>query len=170
MEAKRTYCSCCVQDLQHALLAIHFHLLHEGKKRRNETEISFHCSLGYWIKYRKGNRAQNFYLPIGVFYCGVIFLHKNSLDKLDRLQETQILNWSQRMFHRKLYLSQCQDLKKKKQQQPLWPKISAPLVNMSKEGCENEFALIILLIFYLQNSQKSNLSMDNNLKWGEISL
>ncbi len=52
-----------------------------------------------------------------------------------------------------------------------WPKISAPLVNMIKEGCENESLLLILLIFYLRNSQNSNLSLDhNNLKWGEISL
>ncbi len=46
----------------------------------------------------------------------------------------------------------------------------APLVNMIKEGCENESAFLILLIFYLKKSQKSNLSLDNkNLKWGEIS-
>ncbi len=52
-----------------------------------------------------------------------------------------------------------------------WPKISAPLVNMIKEGCENESALLILLIFYLKNSQKSNLSLDiKNLKWEKISL
>ncbi len=51
-----------------------------------------------------------------------------------------------------------------------WPKISAPLVNMIK-GCENESALLILVIFYFKNSQKSNLSLDNkNFKWGEISL
>ncbi len=37
-----------------------------------------------------------------------------------------------------------------------WPKISAPLVNMIKD-CENESALLILLIFYLKKSQKSNL-------------
>ncbi len=41
---------------------------------------------------------------------------------------------------------------------------------MIKEGCENLSALLILLIFYLKKSQKSNLSLDNkNLKWGEIS-
>ncbi len=52
-----------------------------------------------------------------------------------------------------------------------WPKISAPLVNMIQEGCENKSALLIILIFYLKKSQKSNLSLDNkNLKWGEISL
>ncbi len=52
-----------------------------------------------------------------------------------------------------------------------WPKISAPLVNMIKEGCENKSALLILLIFYFKKSQNSNLSLDNkNLKWGEISL
>ncbi len=51
-----------------------------------------------------------------------------------------------------------------------WPKISAPLVNMIKD-CENESALLILLIFYLKKSQKSNLSLDNkSLKWEEISL
>ncbi len=39
---------------------------------------------------------------------------------------------------------------------------------MNKEGCENLSALLILLIFYLKKSQKSNLSLDNkNLKWGE---
>ncbi len=44
-------------------------------------------------------------------------------------------------------------------------------LNMIKEGCENESALLILLIFYLGNPHKSNLSLDNkNLKWGEISL
>ncbi len=44
-----------------------------------------------------------------------------------------------------------------------WPKISAPLVNMTKGGCENVSALLILLIFYLK---KSNLSLDNtNLKY-----
>ncbi len=55
----------------------------------------------------------------------------------------------------------------------LWPKISASLVNMIKEGCENVSALLILLIFYLKkiNHKKSNLSLDNkNLKSGEISL
>ncbi len=37
---------------------------------------------------------------------------------------------------------------------------------MIKEGCENVSALLILLIFYLKNSQKSNLSLDNkNLKY-----
>ncbi len=42
---------------------------------------------------------------------------------------------------------------------------------MINGGCENASALLILLIFYLKNSQKSNLSLDNNnLKWGEISL
>ncbi len=42
---------------------------------------------------------------------------------------------------------------------------------MIKEGCENLSALLILLIFYLKKSQKSNLSLDNkNIKWGEISL
>ena len=47
-----------------------------------------------------------------------------------------------------------------------WPKISAPLVNMIKEGCENSSALIIVLNFYIKNSQKCILSLDNkNLKW-----
>ncbi len=42
---------------------------------------------------------------------------------------------------------------------------------MIKENCENESALLILMICYLKNSQKSNLSLDNMiLKWGEISL
>ncbi len=45
-------------------------------------------------------------------------------------------------------------------------KISAPLVNMIKDWkwiC----LLLILLIFYKKESQKSNLSLDNkNLKWG----
>ncbi len=49
-----------------------------------------------------------------------------------------------------------------------WPKISAPLVNMIKEGCENEFAFLIVLIFYLKNAQTSNLLLDDNyLKWGK---
>ncbi len=44
------------------------------------------------------------------------------------------------------------------------------LVNMIKEGCGNKSSLLILLIYYLKNSQKSNLSLENkNLKWGEIS-
>ncbi len=39
---------------------------------------------------------------------------------------------------------------------------------MIKEGCENVSALLILLIFYLRNSQESNLSLDNkNLNWGK---
>ncbi len=39
---------------------------------------------------------------------------------------------------------------------------------MFKEGCENESALLILLIFYLKNAQKSNLSLDNkNFKRGK---
>ncbi len=39
---------------------------------------------------------------------------------------------------------------------------------MIKEGCENLSALLIILIFYLKNSQKPNLSLDNkNLKWGK---
>ncbi len=42
---------------------------------------------------------------------------------------------------------------------------------MIKEDCDNESALLILLIFYFFESQKSNLSLDNNnLKWEEISL
>jgi len=50
-----------------------------------------------------------------------------------------------------------------------WPKISAPLVNMIKGSCENQSALLILLIFYLKKSQKWKLSLDDkNLKWGEI--
>ncbi len=49
-----------------------------------------------------------------------------------------------------------------------WPKILEPLVNMTKEVSENESALLILLIFYLINAQKSNLSLDNKrLKWGK---
>ncbi len=35
-----------------------------------------------------------------------------------------------------------------------WPKISAPLVNMIKEGCENESVLLIHLIFYLKKITK----------------
>ncbi len=35
-----------------------------------------------------------------------------------------------------------------------WPKILAPMVNMIKDGSENLSALLILLIFYLTNSQK----------------
>ncbi len=39
---------------------------------------------------------------------------------------------------------------------------------MIKEGCENSSALLILLIFNLKNSQKSNLSLDYKiLKWGK---
>ncbi len=52
-----------------------------------------------------------------------------------------------------------------------WTKISAPLVNMIKEGSQNESALLILFIFYLKKnkSHKCNLSVDNkNLKWGEL--
>ncbi len=50
----------------------------------------------------------------------------------------------------------------------MWSELLAPLVNMIKEGYGNESALLILLIFYLENSQKSNLSLDNkNLKWGK---
>ncbi len=41
---------------------------------------------------------------------------------------------------------------------------------MIKEGSENLFALLILLIFYFKKSQ-NNLSLDNkNFKWGEVSL
>ncbi len=35
-----------------------------------------------------------------------------------------------------------------------WSKISAPLVDMNKEGYENESALLILLIFYLKKFTK----------------
>ncbi len=52
-----------------------------------------------------------------------------------------------------------------------WSELLAPLVNMIKEGCENESASLILLIFYLKKSQKFNLSLENkSLKWEEISL
>ncbi len=38
---------------------------------------------------------------------------------------------------------------------------------MIKEGCENESGVLILLIFYLKDLQKSNLSLDNkNFKMG----
>ncbi len=38
---------------------------------------------------------------------------------------------------------------------------------MIKGGCENSSALLNLFIFYLKNSQKSNLLLDNkNIKWG----
>ncbi len=37
------------------------------------------------------------------------------------------------------------------------PLILAPLINMSKGGCENKSALFILLIFHSINSQNSNL-------------
>ncbi len=51
-----------------------------------------------------------------------------------------------------------------------WSELLVPLLNMIEEGRENKCALLILLIFYLKNSQKSNLSLENkNLKWGEIS-
>ncbi len=39
------------------------------------------------------------------------------------------------------------------------PLILAPLVNMSKGGCENKSALFILFIFHSENSQNSNLSL-----------
>ncbi len=39
------------------------------------------------------------------------------------------------------------------------PLILAPLVNMSKGGCENKSALFILFIFHSKNSQNSNLSL-----------
>ncbi len=43
------------------------------------------------------------------------------------------------------------------------------LVNMTKEVCGNQYALLILLIYCLKNSQNFNLSLENkNLKWGEI--
>ncbi len=46
-----------------------------------------------------------------------------------------------------------------------WSELLTPLLNMIKEGCENESALLILLIFYLKKSRKSKLSLDNkNLK------
>ncbi len=32
-----------------------------------------------------------------------------------------------------------------------WSELLAPLINMIKEGCENVFALLILLIFILKN-------------------
>ncbi len=52
-----------------------------------------------------------------------------------------------------------------------WSELLAPLVNMIKEGCENESALLIRLIFYLKIPQKSNLSLENkNEKCKEISL
>ncbi len=39
------------------------------------------------------------------------------------------------------------------------PLILAPLINISKGGCENKSALFILLIFHSINSQNSNLSL-----------
>ncbi len=39
------------------------------------------------------------------------------------------------------------------------PLILAPLINMSKGGCENKSALFILLIFPSKNLQNSNLSL-----------
>ncbi len=48
-----------------------------------------------------------------------------------------------------------------------WSELLVPLVNMIKEGCGNKCALLILFIYYLKNSQKSKLSLENkNLKWG----
>ncbi len=48
------------------------------------------------------------------------------------------------------------------------PLILAPLVNMTKGGCENKSALFILFIFHSKNSQNSNLALKkNNWKWGE---
>ncbi len=41
-----------------------------------------------------------------------------------------------------------------------WSELLAPLVNMIKESSENKPALLILLIFYLKKSQKSNLSLN----------
>ncbi len=41
-----------------------------------------------------------------------------------------------------------------------WSELMAPLVNMIKEGSENKPALLIILIFYLKKSQKSNLSLN----------
>ncbi len=50
-------------------------------------------------------------------------------------------------------------------------RIIGTLGKYDQEGCENLSALLILLIFYFKNSQKSNLSLENtNLKWEEISL
>ncbi len=39
------------------------------------------------------------------------------------------------------------------------PLILAPLINMTKGGCENKSALFILFIFHSKNSQNSNLSL-----------
>ncbi len=35
-----------------------------------------------------------------------------------------------------------------------WSELLAPLANMIKEGCENESALLILLIFYFKKITK----------------
>ncbi len=37
----------------------------------------------------------------------------------------------------------------------LWSELLAPLVNVIKDGCENESALLILLIFYLFFNHKN---------------
>ncbi len=50
------------------------------------------------------------------------------------------------------------------------PLILAPLINMSKGGCENKSALFILLIFPSKNLQNSNLSFEvKQLKVGRKS-
>ncbi len=51
----------------------------------------------------------------------------------------------------------------------MWSELLVPLVNMIKEGCGNKSALLILLIFCLKKSKKSNLSLENkNLKWQKL--
>ncbi len=48
-----------------------------------------------------------------------------------------------------------------------WSELLVPLVNVITEGCGDKAALLIVLIYYLENSKKSNLSLENgNLKWG----
>ncbi len=56
-------------------------------------------------------------------------------------------NWHEKRHIHPIYSIQCP------------PLILAPLVNMSKGGCENKSALFILFIFHSQNSQNSNLSL-----------
>lgn len=78
LEHSTTYRAGCVQNLQHALLPVHFHLLNRREIRVIRREMTGN-------NHDLSDQRSMIYLSVRVFYCGIVLLHKDALDELHRL-------------------------------------------------------------------------------------
>ncbi len=129
--------------------------------------IATNCCLGkccggacFNLVFWRENIFQTAFLPRGAFslfapcaFCSIKFSTKENASEIEMLLMTLSeghyggCHYHHSYFNNPALNIQCP------------PLILAPLVNMSKGGCENKSALFILFIFHSKNSQNSNLSL-----------